>query len=405
MRRRPCRACRRAGGGRFRIRGGPTLRIIVVGAGAWGLPSAAELATRGHQVTLIDRFGVANTLSSSYGPTRMWRIPDPDPGRVRLSRLGLEAMKRLSSRAGTPVFRQKGILWRDTKSLPRLRSTLLAEGVDFTEVESNRVAEYLPGLAADGRDAIWQKDAGVVLAEASLQAQLRLFSTAGGTFLEGRSVVDLAATSGSARATLADGTKIEADVVVLAAGPGSNFLLPMLGLSAPLRPYLEQVVHFGDADRRNATENYPCFFDGPHEGVPGIYAMSSPGIGYKVGLDRPLRDYLEGDPDRTPDEGRTNAIRERVRANLTSLDPDGLDAQVCVWTDTPDGQFIIDSPIPGVVVACGDAGEGFKYSALMGIIAADLAENKQPEADISPYRMSRFEQHGVDWGAPTALGR
>jgi sarcosine oxidase len=47
------------------------VRCIVVGAGAWGLPAAAELAGRGHDVVLLDRHGIANPLSSSPGPTRL----------------------------------------------------------------------------------------------------------------------------------------------------------------------------------------------------------------------------------------------------------------------------------------------------------------------------------------------
>ena len=44
---------------------------------------------------------------------------------------------------------------------------------------------FLPGLRPDGRDAVWQPDAGPVLAAASLQAQLDLFVAHGGTHYAG----------------------------------------------------------------------------------------------------------------------------------------------------------------------------------------------------------------------------
>jgi sarcosine oxidase len=380
------------------------MKIVVIGAGAWGLPAAAELAQRGHQVILVDRFGLLNRLSSSCGPTRMWRIPDPDPRRVRLSKLGLAAMERLARRSGATVYLRKGLLWRDTKSLPRLQQALASEDVRFEAVESRRVGEYLPGLVPDGRDAVWQEDAGVVLAESSLRAQFGLFSAAGGTFVQGETVRESTLAAGSARVLLSDGQRIEADAAVIAAGPGSGALLAQLGLPVPLRTYKEQVVHLGDGSA--AADAHPCFFDGPAGDAPGIYAMASPGIGYKVGLDAPLRLLGEADTDRTPDPDRTGAIRDRVRRSIRSVKPQVVDAQVCTWTDTPDGQFVVDSPLPGLVVACGDVGEGFKYSALMGIIVADLAEGNRPEADISPYRIDRFGvQDSAGWSAPTALGR
>ncbi|WP_131816321.1 FAD-dependent oxidoreductase, partial [Mycolicibacterium porcinum] len=76
------------------------MTCAVIGAGAWGLPAAAELARRGHRVTLIDRYGPLNGLSSSAGSTRLWRLADPDPMRVRTAQRGVDAMRRLAERAG-----------------------------------------------------------------------------------------------------------------------------------------------------------------------------------------------------------------------------------------------------------------------------------------------------------------
>lgn len=116
------------------------MRCVVIGAGAWGLPTAAELARRGHQVTLVDRHGAFNQLSSSSGPTRLWRLADPDPARVRLARRGLEAMRRLSDRAGHQVFLTRGLLWRDDVSLPALTSTMGQESVRHEVVAARDVA-------------------------------------------------------------------------------------------------------------------------------------------------------------------------------------------------------------------------------------------------------------------------
>ena len=49
----------------------------------------------------------------------------------------------------------------------------------------------------------------------------------------------------------------------------------------------------------------------------------------------------------------------------------------------PDGRFVVDLPAGGVVLACGDCGEGFKFSALMGLVLADLAEGRTPDADVA----------------------
>src|SRR5258705_10449301 len=74
---------------------GDRVKCVVIGAGAWGLPCAAELVRRGHAVTLIDRHGVLNPLSSSLGPARVGGLAVPDPSRVRVGRPGGEATHRL----------------------------------------------------------------------------------------------------------------------------------------------------------------------------------------------------------------------------------------------------------------------------------------------------------------------
>ena len=163
-----------------------------------------------------------------------------------------------------------------------------------------------------------------------------------------------------------DGRTIDADVAVLAPGPGAGPLLASLGLELELRPHLEQVVHLGDPAAPGAADAFPCLVDAATDERPGIYAMPTPGRGYKVGIDVALRPLAPGDDDRTPDAGLIAATEDRVRRDLPALVPHALDAQVCSWTMPPDGRFVIDRLPDGVVIACGDGGEGFKFSALMG---------------------------------------
>lgn len=365
-----------------------------MGAGAWGLPAAAELAGRGHDVVLLDRHGIANRLSSSSGPTRLWRLTHPDAVRVRLALRSIDAMERLASRSGRTVHLRRGLLWRDDVSLEAVQAALREVGVEHQVVASQDVASRFPGLRPDGRAAVWQADAGPLLAGESMAAQAALLAAAGGVVRSGQVVTEIRTRASGVRIGCADGRSLDADVVVLAPGPGAGPLLAQVGLELPLRPHLEQVVHFGDPTTSARTDDLPCLFDGPRDGVPGMYAMPTPGLGYKVGLDRPLRDYVEGDHDRSPDVHLVAVTAERVARDLTAFPAHVLDAQVCSWTDSPDGRFVLDTLPGGIVVACGDSGEGFKFSALMGILLADLAEGRTPDADVATFSARRFASGG-----------
>lgn len=380
------------------------MRCVVVGAGAWGLPAAAELALRGHQVLLVDRHGVASPLSSSSGPTRLWRLTHPDRVRVRLARRSVEAMQRLARLAGTEVHLRRGLLWRDDASLPAVTAALSAEDVPHEVVGPEEVGRFLPGLRPDGRAAVWQPDAGPVLAEVSLRAQRALLESAGGRVLTGVQVLGLQDRADGVR-VLCRGRVLDADVAVLAAGPGMRELLPELGIEVPLQPVLEQVVHLGRPGDSSGTDGLACLYEGPRGAEPGLYAMPSPGVGYKVGLDRRVRDLEPGDLDRSPDPGLTETVRARVARDLSSVPATPLDAQVCSWTLSPDGRFIIDTLPGGIVIAAGDSGEGFKFSALMGLVLADLAEGRDPDADIAAFGLARLSGPSTTDPAEHVLGR
>jgi glycine/D-amino acid oxidase-like deaminating enzyme len=381
------------------------VKVVVVGAGAWGLPTAAELARRGHDVIIVDRHGPGNTLSSSSGPTRLWRVADPDAAAIRLGRRAQDAMARLDGRLGRRVHTSSGLLWRDADPALRLiADAVVSEGVDHTEIPATAVGEVFPRLQADGRDALWFPEAGSLLAAEAIAGYLRLFGQGGGRTLFGATVSSVATTPYGVRITLTDGDPLVADAAVLCAGPGTAGLRDDLGLSIPLHTYLEQVVHVGFTARPHAEDATPCLFDGPGEHGAGIYCMPTPGVGYKVGLDSPLRELLPGDDDRQPDPGRTEAILQRVGSVLPVPGLQLVDEFVCCWTDSPDGWFIVDRD-ESLVVACGDSGKGFKYSPVMGEILADLVEGGAPDADVDAMSRRRFEGRHLDPHAPpTSLG-
>lgn len=377
--------------------------VVVVGAGAWGLPAAAELVDRGHHVSLVDRFGPANEWSSSPGPTRIWRLSHPDPVRVRLAQRSVESMQRLAARSGRTVFLRRGLLWRDDETVDAVASALRGEGADAIEVAPDDVGRFLAGLQPDGRRAVWQPDAGPVLAAESMAAQLDRFDRGGGVRCDGVAVTAVHPSSAGLRVELDDARVLHADSVVLAPGPGAAELLVGLGIDLPLRPRLEQVAHVAHPGGTAVTDAMACWFDGPVGDRPGAYGMPTPGVGYKIGLDVALRDWSVGDLDRTPDPGLLGQLRDRVRHALAELSPDPFAAQVCSWTESPDNRFVVDRRPDGIVFACGDGGEGFKFSALMGEVLADLAEGGSPDPDVATFGIARFDGGLPDH--PHVLGR
>jgi len=356
-------------------------------------------------VTLVDRYGPGNSLSSSSGPTRLWRIADPLPAAVRLGRRSVAAMDRLSREGSAELRVQQGMLWRDTEAaLTELKVVLDTERVELTEVDADDVGRFLPILRPDHRPALWLPEAGSLLSGALLATYQRILAQHGAETMYGGEVASVDPDAVPVRVSLTDGRRLTADRVVLCPGPGAPALLGCLGLEVPLQPFAEQVVHLGDGGASDRYDDLPCLIDGPTETDPAVYAMPTPGVGYKIGLDDPLRALTTADVDRTPHPGLTVRISDYARRAMPRLGTSLVDELVCSWTDSPDGWFVVDR-VGGAVLACGDSGKGFKYSAAMGEVLSDLAEDAEPHPDVAAMSATRFaETSRPDAWTPTALG-
>jgi sarcosine oxidase len=78
---------------------------------------------------------------------------------------------------------------------------------------------------------------------------------------------------------------------------------------------------------------------------------------------------------------------------MRGLDPDPVRGKVCMYTNSPDGDFVIGA-VPGrprLTVLGGMSGHGFKFATVMGEIAADLAMEGGTRHPIGPFRPDRFD--------------
>jgi sarcosine oxidase len=373
------------------------MRVVVIGVGVMGLSAAAELSTRGHEVIAVDRFDVGHRFASSSGATRVFRLAHADRDFVRLAIWNHELWKRLEREVGRPLRLTRGLLWRGGLA-DEVAEALAAEGVDHERVDRARQAELFPELRwADEGTVVWQPEAGAVRADDSLRACLTRLRRSGGTLVGGCTVHAVEPLESGGAEVVADvsGTRTTwvADRVVIAAGPWAGPLLAGLGIDVQLTANLAQVTYVrGGHDVPWATR--PCLVDVPPDGSSfGFYAMPTPGIGYKVGIDEPVRPFSESDVEREPDAGREEEAVQRVRLELPTFDATPVRSEMCAWTESVDDRFIIDR-VGDIVVACGDSGQGFKFLPMFGEVLASLTEDEAlPDAvaaDIASLGLARF---------------
>jgi sarcosine oxidase len=96
--------------------------------------------------------------------------------------------------------------------------------------------------------------------------------------------------------------------------------------------------------------------------------------------------------DRTVTAEDERLIRAAVAEHLPAANGRLIKAKTCLYTVTPDGDFIIDR-LPGapqIVVASPCSGHGFKFAPAIGEILADLAITGASLHDISRFTLARF---------------
>jgi sarcosine oxidase len=98
--------------------------------------------------------------------------------------------------------------------------------------------------------------------------------------------------------------------------------------------------------------------------------------------------------DRTVSAEDEMLIRAAIAEHLPAANGRLIKAKTCLYTVTPDGDFIIDRlpDAPQIVVASPCSGHGFKFAPAIGDILADLATTGATAHDIVRFALARFTE-------------
>ena len=97
--------------------------------------------------------------------------------------------------------------------------------------------------------------------------------------------------------------------------------------------------------------------------------------------------------DRTVAPAESEAmLRDRVAPRIRGVTGQTIQARACLYTVTPDRQFVIDQlpNNPNVVVASACSGHGFKHSAGIGEAVALQVLGGPVQYDLSAFRIARL---------------
>ena len=380
--------------------------VVVVGLGAVGSAVAHYLAAGGAKVVGVDRFHPPHTRGSSHGATRitrlaigeghdyvpivqrshaLWRAIEAECGETLLITTGglVIASAAASLR---PYHGQAGFFEQTVAAAERFG--IVHERLDAAEIR-HRFPAFMP---ADDERGYWERDAGILVPERCIAAQLQAAASRGAELRYGTAVQGIENAPGGTGGAIVvtDVGTIAAAHVVVATGAWLPAMLP-----APQRTRFavqRQVLLWFATDRPELFEPGRCpVFIWMH-GEAGEVFYGFPKADAYGGIKTATEQIEHATTPESVDRVVTKAESAltwdtHIRGRLRGVGPRCVHDATCLYTSTADGRFVIDRhpEMASVTVVSACSGHGFKHSAAIGEAVADGLLGRVPRVDLSPF--------------------
>ncbi|MFD0692962.1 N-methyl-L-tryptophan oxidase [Paenibacillus sp. GCM10027628] len=375
--------------------------VIVIGAGSMGMSAGYHLAKHNVRALLIDKFDPPHLSGSHHGDTRL--IRHAYTGSLTYTAMALRAdqlWQELEAASGKSLLVRSGVLNMgpaDSGSLEQKWKTTEAFGLQVERLDADEIRKRWPGIEPpEFYEGLYEQEAGFLYSEACIRAYRQQALALGARLLLNTQVTRIHIWSSGVTVHTADGS-YHADQLILCAGAWFREIDSVIRL--PIRSVRKAVAWFEADEALYDVSRFPGFtFAGPNGG--GFYGFPSiGGSGVKIGRHDAGQLWQPGSPFESfghyDDDERD--LRDALQAFLPQAAGRVLREAVCKYELTPDEQFIIDRHPEHhhVLIAGGFSGHGFKFASVVGEILSDLTRNGRTEHDISPFALSRFQQHHV----------
>ena len=363
---------------------------IVVGAGAAGAGTAFHLS-RGRERTLVlERFFENHPLGSSHGRTRILRTAYAEgTAYVPLVLRARELWADLGREAGEEIFRPTGVVLLGAAGSPAMASAAAsARRFDLPHEllvpEAARV-RFPAFHLSQGNVVLWDPRGGVLFPERAIRAFRRLARQGRATFRWHSPVLRWSGSPGGKVRVVTSRGEYLAGSVAFTSGAWLTGLLPELHLPLTVE---QQTVYWFRSDPGSAStfRSMPAFVWYTPRGSY-YYGTPDVGEGVKVGGCEGQRvNDLARRPASSPRE--LLAVRRFVATRLPGLPTAPRRRARCLYTNTPDKNFLVDfhPDHPNVLYVSACSGHGFKFASAMGEQLAQAMRSGVLPPLLAPFR-------------------
>lgn len=375
--------------------------VAILGLGAMGGAAAYHLSRRGQRVLGIDLHAPPHALGSSHGKSRMIREAYYEhPLYVPLVQRAYALWGELERAAGDRTFFiRTGGLMIGPESGGLVSGTLQSardHGLAHEVIGARELHRRYPAFSPlDEMVGVLEHRAGILLPEAIVQAHLELAEHHGATLLRNTSIDGWDRQGDGISLRIGD-ERVVARQLVVAAGAGIGTLLPDVGGRLRVE---RRTIHWFDPVR------FPEYFTSQRmpvsiwelENGTLFYTKPDLGDGVKIGIHHGGEAAARQHPSSPVSDSEDAEIYDLLRRFVPFAKGHPRERAICRYTMAPDGHFIIDRhpEVENVLVLSPCSGHGFKFSSVIGEIAADLLVQGTSTFDLSPFGLRRFDAERV----------
>ena len=373
--------------------------VIVIGAGVVGASVAWHLAALGAgRVLVLDRLQVgAGTTAQSSGILRThYSVPE----NVELARRSWPVFERFAAyldddeasaglvKCGYLIAAPEG------DKLAALRAALAAQqamGIEVQRLDAAEAAERLPLCRFDDAALIgFEPEAGFADAYLVATGFARAARRRGVKIIEGVEVQQLILERGRVTGVETSQGRFDAPTVVSVQNIWAGDIERWTGIATPVRAERHRVLALeGPLPYSFAMPVYKDL------GSAGMLYCRSYG-GRQMLVSEGIAGEPLSEPDTTQGDIPLDAVADigtQVAARFPSFESAGLaSAWTGVYDVTPDWNPVLGRlpDVPGLVVAYGFSGHGFKLSPAVGKVLAQAALGLPTDVPLAPYALERF---------------
>jgi len=369
--------------------------VIVLGLGANGSSALYNLSKQNKTIMGIDRYAPPHAFGSSHGESRIIRQAyHENPMYVPFVKEAYKLWNDIEKESGKQLLLKTGGIMLGTGDASVVKGSILsAETFDiaYEYLTCHDLQKRFPAFKpTQDMVGVLEKEAGILFPEACVETYLSLAQKNGATINFNEAVTGIIPKTDHIEITTSKSTYYT-EKLIISAGAWTDELLPDLHL--PLTVERQVLFWFKNKSSQSQSaflpQNLPIFI---WEYLPGemFYGFPDLGNGIKIA-------HHHAGEHIKPDELSQYVSDEEIHSmkNLTvdylNIDAVFNQSAVCMYTNTPDENFIIDyHPVhKNIIIASPCSGHGFKFSSLTGKLLADMATEKKLEFDISPFRITR----------------